>query len=206
MRHYKFPKWLKRFYPRAIWDFSRKVRNEKVIYLTFDDGPCPESTPWLLDLLKKFGAKATFFCLGKNVSDHPTLVNRITEAGHTIGNHGYNHLNGFRVKTNDYIKDVIKAERNIKSNLFRPPYGKLTPGQHKKIKRLGYHTVFWSHISYDFDSNLGTDLRITKTIEATKPGAVIVFHDSAKAYPQLKNELPQLMEHWKHQGYRFASI
>jgi peptidoglycan/xylan/chitin deacetylase (PgdA/CDA1 family) len=206
VRHHQFPKWLKRFYPRAIWDFSHKEHDKKVLYLTFDDGPCPETTPWLLDLLKTFGAKATFFCVGKNVADHPALVDRLNADGHTLGNHSFSHLNGFQVNTNTYIKDILKAEQSIQSNLFRPPYGRLTPHQHRKIKQLGYRTVFWSHISYDFDADLDRELRIKKTIEATKPGAVMVFHDSAKAFPQLKHELPQLLKHWANLGYEFARI
>jgi len=206
VRQYKFPKWLKRFYPKAIWDFSFKTGEQKVLYLTFDDGPNPATTPLLLDLLKAFEAKATFFCIGKNVNDHPELLQQLKDEGHRIGNHSYSHPNGLKTNTEEYIKDIIKAERSIKSHLFRPPYGKMTPRQHKILGLLGYKTVFWSHISYDYDKELLASIRLEKTIEATKPGAVMVFHDSEKAFPQLQKELPELLQKWKTMGYSFAHL
>lgn len=206
MRQYKFPKWLKRFYPKAIWDFSFKSGKKKVLYLTFDDGPNPSTTPWLLDLLQEHQAKATFFCIGKNANDHPELLKQLERAGHRIGNHSYSHPNGLKSNTEEYIKDIIKAERNIKSHLFRPPYGKMTPRQHKILGRLGYKTIFWSHIAYDFDKDLPATERMSKTIDATKPGAVMVFHDSDKAFPQLKNELPELLKKWQGMGYTFTHL
>jgi len=206
VRHYKFPKWLKRFYPRAIWNFSSRASGKKIIYLTFDDGPHPNTTPWLLDLLKQYQAHATFFCLGKNAAEYPKLFDRLTAEGHTVGNHSQSHPNGLKVNTDEYVKDIINAERSIKSHIFRPPYGKITPGQHRKLKKLGYRVIFWSHITYDFDQKLPSNVRMEKIKSATKPGAVIVFHDSEKALPQLKVELPQLLEHWKKLGYRFATI
>lgn len=205
MRLYKFPKWLKRFYPGAIWDFSFSSPSKK-IYLTFDDGPNPITTDWILETLAAYQAKATFFCIGKNVELHPDLYAKLLQNEHTVGNHSFSHVNGFKVKTKEYLEDVQKAQKVINSVLFRPPYGKITPKQHRLITQLGFKTVFWSHISYDFDKNLGTEIRIKKLLEAVKPGAIVVFHDSDKAFPQLSVELPQILQTLGEKGYEFDNI
>ena len=206
IRAFKFPKWLKGFYQTAIWDFSLIATEKNTIYLTFDDGPNPITTPWILDLLNQYKAKATFFCLGKNVQDHPALYQNIIEQGHTIGNHTMHHLHGWRTRTKDYVQDVISAAEHIDSHLFRPPYGKIKKKQLNQLKELGYTTVFWSHITYDFDKSLSTEKRMRKTNEAIFPGAILVFHDSEKAFAQIKIELPKLMEEWDKMGYTFAAI
>jgi peptidoglycan/xylan/chitin deacetylase (PgdA/CDA1 family) len=205
MRFYKFPKWLKRFYPNAIWDFYF-CDSSKNIYLTFDDGPTPEITEWVLNQLDKFHAKATFFCIGKNVVNHPQIYNQILGRGHSVGNHTMNHINGSKVNSKKYIEDVLAAEKYINSKWYRPPYGKCTPKQYKKLQKLGFKTVFWTHISYDFDPKLSTDTRVNKIIENIKPGAVIVFHDSVKAFPQLKNELPIILNYLKNQNYNILKL
>lgn len=205
MRLYKFPKWLKRFYPGAIWDFSFSSPSKK-IYLTFDDGPNPITTDWILETLTAYQAKATFFCIGKNVELHPDLYAKLLQNAHTVGNHSFSHVNGFKVKTKEYQEDVQKAQKVINSVLFRPPYGKITPKQHRLISQLGFKTVFWSHISYDFDKNLGAEIRIKKLLEAVKPGAIVVFHDSDKAFSQLSDELPQILQTLGEKGYEFDNI
>ncbi len=214
MRYYKFPKWFKPLYPGAIWDFyfqenqigQNDSESKGVIYLTFDDGPNPATTEWLLELLQRYQAKATFFCVGKNVQNHPELVQKIKDHGHQIGNHTHNHLNGFKTKTKHYIKDVLEAAKGNDSLLFRPPYGKLTPKQFNQLKIHQFKVVFWSHITYDFDKVLATSKRQKNTLKRVKNGSIVVFHDSDKAFPQLENELPKLLEHWHQEGYRFEGL
>lgn len=206
MRYYKFPKWLKWIYPGAIWDFFYPPGDQKSIYLTFDDGPEPESTNYILDLLKAHNALATFFCLGKNVEDHPQIFERLIKEGHSVGNHGYNHLNGWYTNQSNYLKNVDKAVEIIPSSLFRPPYGKIRPAQFKAIKKRGMKIIFWSHLTYDFDADLSSEKRIEKALNNVKPGTIIVFHDSKKAFPQLKQELPTLLKKWSEQGYNFNAI
>jgi peptidoglycan/xylan/chitin deacetylase (PgdA/CDA1 family) len=205
VRIYKFPKWLKRFYPLAIWDFFLN-KESKEIYLTFDDGPTPEVSAWVLNELDKVNAKATFFCIGENVKKYPILYKQYLSKGHAVGNHTMNHLNGFKVKSKQYIENVQQAEEYIKSKLFRPPYGKCTPKQHKILRDKGYKTIFWSHITYDFDVTLPSDKRIKKFKANLKNGNIIVFHDSLKAFPQLKKDLPIMLDYLKQQGYTFCSI
>ena len=205
MRFYKFPKWLKRFYPNAIWDFYFS-KSSKNIYLTFDDGPTPEITEWIIECLNSFQAKATFFCVGNNVKKYPNLYQKYIENGHSVGNHTMNHLNGAKVTSKKYLDDVKKAKAFIHSNLFRPPYGKCTPKQYKQISKLGFSTIFWSHLSYDFDKKLPSEERIKQLKTKVKPGSIIVFHDSVKAFPQLKKELPIILEYFKSKGFQFKKI
>ena len=204
MRYFKFPKWSKRFYPGAIWDFYSK--NEKVIYLTFDDGPNPESTEWLLEVLKEHDAKATFFCLGENVQKHSQIFEKIKENDHAIGYHTMHHLDGWKTATKTYITDLEKSKKIYAANLFRPPYGRLKPRQFRIIKRMGLEVVFWSIMPYDFDKSLSSNKRLEILRENTKTGSIIVFHDSAKAFNQLKEELPILLKEWTAAGYRFKGI
>ncbi len=205
MRFYQFPKWLKRFYPNAIWDFFLDD-SQPNIYLTFDDGPTPMVTEWVLDILAQYNAKATFFCVGNNVKKYPKLFNRYIDEGHSVGNHTMNHISGISTNTKVYINEVIEASQYIHSNLFRPPYGKCTPKQYKQLFSLGYQTIFWSHLYYDFDSNLTSNERLYQLKANVKPGSIIVFHDSQKAFPQLKKELPLVLEFYQSKGYDFKPI
>jgi peptidoglycan/xylan/chitin deacetylase (PgdA/CDA1 family) len=205
MRFYKFPNWLKRFYPIAIWDFFL-TENKNTIYLTFDDGPTPEVTEWIIECLNYFQAKATFFCIGNNVKNYPSLYKKYIENGHSVGNHTMNHLNGAKVSSKKYLDDIKKAKTFIHSNLFRPPYGKCTPKQYRLISKLGFTTIFWSHLSYDFDKKLSPEERINQFKTKVKPGSIIVFHDSVKAFPQLKTELPIILEHFKSKRFQFEKI
>jgi peptidoglycan-N-acetylglucosamine deacetylase len=203
MRFHTFPRWLKRFYPGALWDLKGP---DKTIYLTFDDGPNPRTTPWLLDLLDQYQAKATFFCLGKNVAEHPALFKDLIDRGHSLGNHGMNHLNGFQTPCGTYLEDVKAAQHYIPGNLFRPAYGKMTRAQFKAVKALGYRVVFWSVMPYDFDASFDSEKRLHITRKKTKAGSILVFHDSDKAFPQLKSGLPILLEEWYQAGYRLDAI
>ncbi|MDA7803892.1 polysaccharide deacetylase family protein [Crocinitomix sp.] len=205
MRYFKFPKWLRRLYPGAVWEIL-STDNSKSIYLTFDDGPNHATTEWILQLLQEYNAKATFFCIGKNVVKHPQLYADLQKGGHAIGNHTNEHLNGVNTNTKLYLQDIVKAGKEIDSKLFRPPYGKLKPKQYLALRKKGFKTVFWSHISYDFDSTLETDKRVEKALRLVKDGSIVVFHDSDKAFPQLESELPQLMNVWQAEGYSFKAI
>ncbi|UKN00473.1 polysaccharide deacetylase family protein [Paracrocinitomix mangrovi] len=202
-RAYKIPKWPRRLFKGAIFDFASDA---KTIYLTFDDGPHPETTPLLLDVLDQFNIKATFFCLGENVKDYPQLFQRILDKGHAIGNHAMNHIKGTMTNTNDYIKDVETATELINSKLFRPPYGKIKPSQFKALKQKGYRIIFWSIMAYDFDQNLSTDTFISKMQKLAYPGAIYVFHDNQKSIETIQNELPKVIEALIDDGYEFKKI
>lgn len=206
MRFYKFPKWQQWFYPSAIFDFHglKKCIDDKIIYLTFDDGPTPGVTSEILDILDQYNAKATFFCVGDNVEKHPLLFQEIRDRGHSVGNHSMTHLNGFKTSTKKYTKDVLTANELINSNLFRPPYGKCTPKQHEELSKLGFKIIFWSHLSYDFDHVLSQLERFNKIKMETKPGSVIVFHDTA--YSFVKAELLTILDYYKNEGYRLQVI
>ena len=194
------PRFIQRLYPERIWAFSRE---EKSIYLTFDDGPIPEVTPWVLDELKKYNAKATFFCIGENVQKHPEIFQRILSEGHSVGNHTFNHLNGWKTATSEYIENVDKAEAQMGNNskfkiqdsrLFRPPYGKITSKQAKILQRKGFKIVMWDIISYDYDANTSPEKCLQNVLKNIKPGSVIVFHDSLKAEKNLRFVLPKVLQ------------
>jgi len=204
MRYFKFPKWSKRFYPNAIWDFSHL--EERSIYLTFDDGPHTETTPKLLDLLDKYDAKATFFCLGKNVQRFPQLMDNIIQREHTIGNHGMNHLKGWNTPTEAYLKDVQEAAEIIESKYFRPAYGKMKRRQAKAIQKSGLTIVFWTVMSYDFDHSLSPQKRLDKLKKLTKPGAVFVFHDSDKVAETFASDLETMLKYWEDEQYTFRKL
>lgn len=204
MRFFQIPKWSRIIYSDAIWDFFLKKNN--TIYLTFDDGPCTESTQWILELLSKYNAKATFFCLGKNVQKHPALFEEIRKQGHTIANHGMHHLDGFKCSTEDYLADASEASKYIHSSLFRPAYGRIKKSQYKALKKQGFQIVFWSLLTYDFDSSFTPEKRLNLIRKKTKSGSILVFHDSEKAFPQLQKELPILMEQWVNAGFKFEAI
>ena len=203
IRFYKFPKWQQWFYPKAIFDFyGKKKSNQKVIYLTFDDGPIPGVTEKILDILDDFNAKATFFCIGQNVKKHPKLFQTIIDRGHAVGNHSMHHINGFKTSTKKYVVDVLEAKKYINSNLFRPPFGKCTPKQHKTLTKLGFQTVFWSHLTYDFDNSLSSENRVKQTLKNLKNESVIVFHDSNYSF----NELNTLLKSITSQSFNLILI
>ncbi len=184
------------------WDVPEE---DRVIYLTFDDGPIPHVTKFILEQLNIYNAKATFFMLGNNVEKNPYLLNDILKHGHSVGNHTHNHLNGFRTETTKYLEDIKKAEVFIKSNLFRPPYGRLklsTKNEILKTKKI----VMWDVLSGDYSSKLSPQTVTFNVINFTRPGSVIVFHDSLKAFKNLKISLPAVLEHFSLQGWRFNSI
>lgn len=198
----KTPKILKKTYPRYVWDFPTL---EKIIYLTFDDGPTPKVTSWVLDELKKYDAKATFFCIGKNVVENQELFNRVLQEEHTIGNHTYNHLNGWETKHITYLKNVVKCQKEVNAKFFRPPYGKLTRQQAKAIGKQ-FSIIMWDVLSADFDVNITPEKCCENVIKNTKKGSIVVFHDSIKAEKNLRYALPKVLAYFHKQGYQFKAI
>jgi len=185
-----------------IWNIPSK---EKKIFLTFDDGPTPDITLWILDLLKKYNAYSTFFCVGENVQKHHDIFFKIIKEGHSVGNHTYNHLNAFKTNNKDYFNNINKAQNLIKSSLFRPPYGKLTITQIKHIKK-SYDIVLWSVLSADFDKKISKEKCLNNVLKNSTPGSIVVFHDSVKAFNNLYYTLPRFIEHFLEKGYTFSNI
>ena len=196
------PSLLTRALHRMTWDLSGEHRN---VYLTFDDGPTPVVTPWVLDRLKEVQAMATFFCLGRNVDKHPEIYQQILTAGHSVGNHSYSHLKGFRSSIKRYMDDIGLAANMIDSKLFRPPYGRIFPGQVKAVMQE-YDIIMWDVLSIDYNSNLSGKRVLQNVTRNVKPGSIIVFHDSDKAAHNLYYALPRTLEFLQQEGYSMLSI
>ena len=178
---------------------------EKKIYLTFDDGPHPVATSFVLEELKKYNAKATFFCIGKNVADYPFIYEQIIDEGHRVGNHTYNHLNGWKTNDEEYINNVVLAKKLIDSNLFRPPYGRATKFQLKLlINQYALHPIMWTVLSGDFDSKLSKENCLLNVLKKSGEGSIVVIHDSEKAYEKIQYVLPRVLSHFSESGYQFA--
>ena len=201
----KTPWLIKKIYPSCIWDIKT---SEKIIYLTFDDGPHPEVTEFVLDVLNKYNAKATFFCIGKNVDQNKALYNKIIERGHKTGNHTNDHLNGWRTSDQQYLDNISDAGKLIDSNLFRPPYGRITRFQLQQLQkdRFKLKAIMWSVLSGDFDKDLPAEQCYINVTRYTRPGSIIVFHDSLKAYDKLKVVLPKMLDYFGEKGYSFQNI
>jgi peptidoglycan/xylan/chitin deacetylase (PgdA/CDA1 family) len=201
----KTPGWLKKLYGGCMWQMPGE---EKIIYLTFDDGPHPIATPFVLDTLKAHNANATFFCIGKNVREQPALYKRILAEGHGVGNHTFSHVNGWKTKAADYLRDIAEAEEVIDSQLFRPPYGRISRGQLKKIAEgiPPLKAIMWTVLSGDFDTHLSPEKCLHNVLEKSGSGSIVVFHDSAKAYEKLAYTLPKTLEYFGKKGYRFEKI
>lgn len=195
-------KLLKKFYSRAIWNFNR---SEKNIFLTFDDGPIPNLTEWILDELKKYNAKATFFCVGENIIKHPHVFKRIIDEGHQVGNHTQNHIKGFNHDLEDYLKNVDACETLTKTKLFRAPYGRLRKKQYRSLLFLNYKIVFWDVISYDYEKISKEDCYniVSKRI---KNGSIVLFHDNMKAERNVKYALSKTLSDYTSKGYTFKRI
>ena len=188
--HFHPPILLRRIFPTLIWRFPEQTNG---IFLTFDDGPSPEVTPWVLDQLDKYRAKATFFCLGKNAEMHPNLYAEILKRGHATGNHSYSHIKGWGMDTGDYIRDVDTAAEFIDSNLFRPPYGRIGPHQAKMLSER-YRIIMWNVLSQDYARSLSGNRCAKRVIRHLKPGAIVVFHDSVKSARNLWHALPLVLQ------------
>lgn len=206
---------MKRFNPRvrlpgfftglfreAVWRMDTK---EQTVFLTFDDGPVPGITPWVLDLLRKENVKATFFCVGENVQKHPDVYRRILAEGHSVGNHTFNHVQGFRKTNEEYYGNIEKAAGLIDSDLFRPPHGRIKASQYYHLKRR-FRIIMWDVVSCDYDARLTPEDVFRNIRHFVRPGSVITFHDSVKAERNLKEVLPQAIGWMKEHGYRFETI
>lgn len=184
------------------WRFTHK---EKTIYLTFDDGPIPEVTPWVLDLLDKYRIKATFFCVGENVYKHPDIYQELLRRGHKTGNHSYNHLQGIHTHSDQYVENVEKAARLIKSDLFRPPHGFMRFAQLRKLRER-YRIVLWDVVPHDYNKKRSPEKVLKTAIRYTRGGSIIVFHDSLKAQKNMQYALPKYIEHCLSEGYSFKTL
>ncbi len=198
----QFPRLLRPLWRNVVW---RKNPSEKVIYLTFDDGPVPEVTPLVLTILAKYNVKATFFSVGENVKKHPRTYDEILKHGHKTGNHTYNHLKGFEVSVANYVENVQKAAEYIESDLFRPPYGRISFKQ-KKALQSDYQIIMWDIITHDYNTKILPET-ILKTIKRfSRNGSIVVFHDSIKAKDNVLSVLPQAIDYWKKEGYEFGLL
>lgn len=195
------------FLPLIIPSLTWKVQtSDKVVYLTFDDGPHPEITPWVLGQLAQFNAQATFFCVGDNVVKHPETYRQVLSLGHAVGNHTHNHLSGWSHSQNAYFNNIDSCAEVVNSKLFRPPYGRIVPWQIDKIKQKGYEIIMWDILTCDYEADLNIENALTATVNNTKPGSILVFHDSVKAANQLKQLLPQVLQQLSNKGYQFKSL
>ena len=199
---YKTPRLLKWYYPDLTWNFTTE---DKCIYLTFDDGPTKEYTHWILKQLDTYNVKATFFCVGNNVENCRDEFNAIIEKGHAVGNHTYNHLNGRNNSLLSYLRDIRKCDAIFKSNLFRPPHGRLSKKQSTALTK-DYKVIMWDVLSGDFDSNLSGEECYKAVVNNVENGSIIVFHDSKKAAPRLKIALPKVLEELTARGFKFKAI
>ena len=202
----KTPFWLRLIYRSCIW---RKPTQDRVLYFSFDDGPHPEATPFVLEQLALFNAKASFFCIGKNVQLYPEIYDSITTAGHVVGNHTQNHMNGWENTTANYIADIKEATKSISSNLFRPPYGRISFSQIKALRSdpsLPQQIMMWDVLSGDFDITITGEQCAQNVIQHAGPGSIIVFHDSAKAMDRLRIALPKVLLHFSNLGYQFKAV
>ncbi|MBF4472227.1 polysaccharide deacetylase family protein [Flavobacterium sp. HJJ] len=200
---------IKKIFSNFTWDIPNA---ENKIYLTFDDGPTHEVTEWVLEELKKHQAKATFFCIGKNIENSPGLFQKVINEGHAIGNHTFNHFNGWKTKADDYLTNVTECQNLIdklhpeNSRLFRPPYGKIKKSQSKELRRLGYKIIMWDVLSADFDQTITPEKCLENVLKNTVSGSIIIFHDSVKAYKNLKYVLPRSLQILKERGFTFDTI
>ncbi|MDO7173409.1 polysaccharide deacetylase family protein [Mariniflexile sp. AS56] len=214
----KTPLVVKKMFPNYVWDIAT---NDNVIYLTFDDGPTPEITTWTLDTLKAFNAKATFFCIGNNIEKHPEIFQHILDEGHAIGNHTNNHIKGWKTKAKDYLENVSLCESVFKNkiphsgtgnspspivNLFRPPYGQITPKQGKKLLGLGYKIIMWDILSFDWEKDIPKETCLKNVLSKTTNGSIVVFHDSVKASKNMQYVLPKVLKYYSKKGFSFKAL
>jgi len=215
MHFFTVPSTIQWLIPSCTW---RKDGQNKVIYLTFDDGPHPEITAWVMDELKKHQIKATFFCVGDNLKKHTETAKQLLTQGHQIGNHTMHHIKGWKHNNDDYLKDIESCETEIRDihgqldiekaqpRLFRPPYGQIKPSQIKLLRNKGYEIIQWSDLSCDYDKHLNCEKSLSALVKNAKPGSIVVFHDSEKAEHQLKQILPSYLEAMLAEGFTFETL
>lgn len=189
-------------YPKAVWNVKTET---PTLFLTFDDGPIPGLTEWVLDTLKHYNLKATFFCVGDNIEKNQGIYARIIREGHTVGNHTYNHIKGFKTKTNDYLANTEKCESLTNSKLFRPPYGQLKKSQYRALMEKGYKIIMWDVVSYDYEK-ISPEACLKTVIKNVKNGSIILFHDNVKAEEKIKYALPETIEYFLKLNYKFAAL
>ncbi|MFT7334732.1 MAG: peptidoglycan/xylan/chitin deacetylase (PgdA/CDA1 family) [Porticoccaceae bacterium] len=204
---------IKKIFSKYVWDLPN---NENKIYLTFDDGPTPLITEWVLTQLHHHNAKATFFCIGKNIEAYPSIFTKIINMGHSIGNHTFNHLNGWKTTADEYatnislcdslISNLTSEASNKKSKIFRPPYGKIKPKQANKVLKQGYKIIMWDVLSADFDQRISAKKCLKNVISNIKPGSIIVFHDSEKAFKNLEYTLPKVLDYLDENNFIYDTI
>jgi len=200
---------IKKLFPKYIWEMPD---SEKKIYLTFDDGPTPEITQWTLAQLRQYNAKATFFCIGDNIEKHPDIFKKVIAEGHSIGNHTFNHLNGWKTKTETYIQNTKQCNDSIcnlttdNCKLFRPPYGKIKKSQAKILLEQGYKIIMWDVLSADFDPEITPEKCLENVLSNIRPGSIIIFHDSIKAFKNLEYTLPKTLAYLKENGYNCEAV
>ena len=206
---HKTPKWIQVVYPELTWETNS---SSKEIYLTFDDGPIPEVTTFVLDQLSKYGAKASFFCVGENIEKYPKEFDQVIKQGHTVGNHTFNHLVGWRTDDEYYFENVARCQFEIEKHtgkrnkkLFRPPHGRIKKSQIKGLKEE-YEIIMWTYLTGDFDSKLNSEICLSKAKERITKGDIVIFHDSLKAYKNLKYTLPKFLKYFSEQGFQFKSV
>ena len=193
-------KWLRWLYPNALW---RMDKNDHSVYLTFDDGPIPESTPFILETLRRYNAKATFFMVGDNAQKYPHLLAEVKARGHRIGNHTYNHIGGLRWWSWLYLANVVKANKILKTDLFRPPHGWMKIMQYRVLRHCGFRVVMWDVVTRDYSRCLTADDVLHNVKRYTRPGSIITFHDSLKSIDKLKHALPEALQWLAQEGYEF---
>ncbi|RZJ63364.1 MAG: polysaccharide deacetylase family protein [Flavobacterium sp.] len=200
---------VRKLFPGFLW---KMPSDKKVVYLTFDDGPIPEVTDFVFSQLENFNAKATFFCIGDNIRKNPDIFRRIIEKGHAFGNHTFNHLNGWQTPENEYLENVALCKQQIDSlatdeaKLMRPPYAKVTSAQSRKLRELGYKIVMWDVLSADFDQKITPQKCLENVLQNIGPGSIVIFHDSQKAYANMRYALPKTLEFLKENGYSCAAL
>lgn len=196
------PEIIQNLFPNFVW---RIPTTDKRIYLTFDDGPIPEVTPWVMDHLNNFNAKATFFCVGENVQKHPGVFLKLRKNGHSVASHTNNHISGWSTENIPYFHNVRRGATLVKSPIFRPPYGRIKPSQMPFLMRH-YHIVMWDVLSGDFDPKISEEQCLDNVLENTRPGSIIVFHDSLKSQKKLEFVLPQVLAYFTKLGYTFQPL
>ncbi len=203
MKYYSAPFWIRAIYPRGlVWSVS----TEKLeVFLTFDDGPVPEATPLVLEILKKYNSKATFFCVGENVEKYPEIFDMIIKEGHAVGNHTFHHVKAWKTDYKSYLNEVEQCQKLVNSNLFRPPHGQINFKLARKLKQ-DYRIIMWSALTGDYDKNLSGDQCLAKAVNNTRPGSIIVFHDSIKAHERMEYALPRYIEYCIAKGYSFGTL
>lgn len=200
---FQIPTWLQRLYPGVIW---RKNTSSKVVFLTFDDGPIPEVTPQVLDILREKNVKATFFMVGENAVRYPDLLTKVQEEGHAVGNHTYNHVKGVRCSTEEYMENVAKADAVLHTRLFRPPYGKMKPKQKQAILDLGYQIFLWDVLTHDYNDVYSAEQMMCIIRRYTRPGSIINFHDSLRSGDRMLTCLSEAIDWLKSEGYQFEIL